>query len=578
MNSGTGRKNYIHAAYSLVVTLVGLGLLFKLFGNLDLDKSREFAVLIIMGVLVEWLAVNFPMGRLSGSFSLMLGSLLIYNLSASAWISSVAFFIGNGIAGRGNSLRTSVFNMAQQVLTLYGAVFLYRLLWKKSLDGVLWSGPVGFLQIITLIALFFIINHILVYIYAYPGRKGARMHTWQNTLKWDILSYFFSAPFGIIMAVLYQKTGIMAAFLLFLPILTVQFILSRYVRSELVNRELRAVYEITRRLGAGEDFRKIPGLLLKEMRRAIPFHTAVVYLWQEKTRNFVAAAAYGPYRSQLEKGEINSGEGFWGWVISNGEAEIIFDSKVDPRVKNEQGLPQVLRSLLAIPLVGEAGPLGLIIVGEKKAMSFSEQDLSAAMSLCGSLSAALSGRVLAEKLERYGSRDPLTGLLNRNSFYRSGVQALSEIQSAGEGNLALLLMDIDILGHINEGWGQEAGDRMIVQLARVVRALDYPGIRAGRFGDDEIGLILPGFDEQKSVDLAFEIRDLLSDRVIDSEHQLLRIKVSIGAAAFTDEEGFDQLIIKAGRALAKAKKDGRDRVYCASQLKGRYYGRDSWLT
>jgi diguanylate cyclase (GGDEF)-like protein len=575
--NGTGRKSYIHTAYSLVVTVAGLGLLLQLFGSLDLDKSREFAVLIVMGILVEWLAVNFPMGRLSGSFSLMLGSLLIYNLGASAWISSLAFFIGNGIAGRGNSLRTSVFNMAQQVLTLYGSVFLYGLIWKKSLDGALWSGPVGFLQIITLIVLFFVINHLLVYLYAYPARKGARMHTWLHTLRWDILSYFFSAPFGIVMAVLYQKTGILAAFLLFLPILTVQYILNLYVRSELVNRELRAVYEITRRLGSGEDFRKIPGLLLKEMRRVISFHTAVVYLWQEKNRRFVAEAAYGPYRSQLEKGVINPGEGFWGWVIGNGEAEIIFDSKIDPRVKSEQGLPQVLRSLLVIPLVGEAGSLGLIIVGEKKAMAFSEQDLSAAMSLCGSLSAALSGRVLAEKLERYRSRDLMTGLLNRSAFYRSGVQVYTEIQDAGQGDLALLLMDMDILEHINEGWGQEAGDRMIVELARLVKSLDIPGAKAGRFGDDEIGLLLPGFDEQQAMDLAYQVRDMLSDYTI-KEYHLLRIKVSMGVAAGISEEGFDQLVVKAGRALAKAKKDGRDRIYAASQMKGRYSGRDSWLT
>ncbi|HBV96270.1 MAG: hypothetical protein JL50_02035 [Peptococcaceae bacterium BICA1-7] len=576
--SGTGRKSYIHAAYSLTVTAVGLGLLIMLFGSLDLDKSREYAVLIVMGILVEWLAVNFPLGRLSGSFSLMLGALLIYNPSASAWISSVAFFIGNGIANRGNSVRTSVFNMAQQVLSLYGSVLLFGMIWKKNLEGVLWSGPVGFLQLLTFIALFFTINHVLVYIYAYPDRKGARMHSWQNTLKWDILSYFFSAPFGIAMAVLYQKTGILAAFLLFLPILTVQYILGLYVRSELVNKELRAVYEITRKLGSGEDFGKIPGLLLKEMRRAISYHTGVVYLWQEKTGKFISSAAFGPYRGELEKGSINPGEGFWGWVTGNGEAEIVFDSKIDPRVKNEQGLPQVLRSLLVIPLVGEAGTLGLVIVGEKKAMAFTEQDLSAAMSLCGSLSATLSGRVLAERLERYRLRDPMTGLLNRSSFYRSGIQSFEEIQSSGEGCVALLLMDIDILGHINEGWGQETGDRMIIELARMVRTLEIPGVRAGRYGDDELGLVLPGFDEQKAVALAGEIREILTDYNFAREYPLLRIKVSIGVAAGGPEEAFEKLAAEAGRALRKAKKDGRDRVIAASELKGRYSGRGSWLT
>ncbi|MFZ5634571.1 MAG: diguanylate cyclase [Bacillota bacterium] len=570
-----GRRNFIHTAYSLMVIAAGLGILISLFKNLDLDRSSEFAVLIMLGILVEWLAVNFPLGRLSGSFSLILASLLIYNLSASAWISSVAFFIGNGIANRGNPVRTSVFNMAQQVLTLYGAVYLARLVWGRDITGSLLTGiNSSIIHLITLIVLYFIINHILVYLYMYPGKEGARMHSWQDTMRWDALSYFFSAPFGIAMAVVYQKTGMPGVLLLFVPLLTVQFVLRLYVRSELVNRELRAVYEISRRLGSRADFQETPGVLLKEMRRAISFHTGVFYLWHERERRFKSAAAYGPYREQLEKDYIVPGEGFLGWVINNGEPEIVFDSKIDPRVKSEQGLPQVLRSLLVIPLVGEAGPLGLVIIGEKKAMFFSEADLQAAMSLCGTLNAALSNRVLAERLDNYKNRDSMTGLLNRISFYRHCCRAFE-----GEGKIALISMDVDMLGHINEGWGQETGDRMIAELGRFLKSLDIPQIQAGRYGDDEFALLLPGFDEGKALSLAREIRSGLDEYVFDREYPLLRIKVSAGiAVAPEDGVTLDELLKKAARALRQAKKSGRDRIVTASDLKGRFAGRSSWLT
>ncbi|MCL6611459.1 MAG: sensor domain-containing diguanylate cyclase [Peptococcaceae bacterium] len=574
-------KNYLHMTYSLAVIAAGLVLLVGLFGDLDLDRSREFALLILLGILMEWLAVDFPLGRLSGGFSLVLASLLVYNLSASVWISSVAFFIGSGIASRGNSFRTSAFNMAQQVLTLYGSVYLTGLIWGREITAsTILSGPAGgFVQLINLIVLYFVINHILVYLYAYPGRDGARMHTWRDTLRWDALSYFFSTPFGIVMAILYQKTGVMALLLLVAPVLAVQFMLRLYVRSELVNKELRAVYEINRRLGDRTALDEIPGVLLKEMRRAIAFHTGVVYLREEEGRRFRAAAAYGPYREQLERDCLIPGEGFLGWVINNGEPEIVFDSKIDPRVKSDQGLPQVLRSLLAIPLAGEAGSLGLVVVGDKRAMSFSEQDLQVAVSLCGTVTVALSGRVLARRMEDLGSRDAMTGLLNRKTFYHNCCRVFDKFLAAGEGKVALVLMDLDILGHINEGWGQEIGDRMIAECGRLLRSVDMPESQAGRYGDDEFALLLPGFDEQKALFLAHEIRGELADYAFSEEYPLLRIKVSVGlAVAPEDGESFDQLLKAAARALERAKKNGRDRIVAFSDLKGRSAGRSSWIT
>lgn len=572
--SGTGRRNLIHSAYTLAVIMAGLGVLISLFEGLDLDRSSEFAVLIILGILVEWLAVNFPMGRLSGSFSLILASLLIYNLNASAWISSVAFFIGNGIVNRGNPVRTSLFNTSQQVLTIYASVYLTRLVWGRDISGTLLTGINSSLaHLVILIALYFMINHVFVYLYMYPGRNGARMHSWKDSMRWDALSYFFSVPFGAAMAVVYQKTGMSGVLLLFVPLLTVQFVLRRYVRSELVNKELRAVYEISLRLGARPDFQEIPAVLLREMHRVVAFHTGVVYLWDEKDRLFKAAAAYGPYREQLEKDYIIPGEGFNGWVINNGEPEIIFNARTDPRVKSEQGLFQVLRSLMIIPLVGQVGSLGLIVVGEKNSMVFGEADLQAVMSLCGTLNVTLTNRVLAERLDNFRNRDPLTGLLNRAAFYRLCRGAFS-----GEGEMALVAMDIDMLGHINEGWGQQTGDRMIADLGRFLKSVDIPEMQAGRYGDDEFALLLPGFDEQKALALVREIKGELDDYVFDRDYPLLRIKISAGiAVAPGDGVDLDELLKSAAKALKQAKKSGRDRIVTSSDLKGRYAGRSNWL-
>jgi diguanylate cyclase (GGDEF)-like protein len=140
-------------------------------------------------------------------------------------------------------------------------------------------------------------------------------------------------------------------------------------------------------------------------------------------------------------------------------------------------------------------------------------------------------------------------------------------------------MDLDILGHINEGWGQEVGDRMVAELGRFLKSVDLPDSQAARYGDDEFALLLPGFDEQKALFLAHEIRGELADYSFSEDYPLLRIKVSVGIAVAPDDgEGFEQLLKAAARALERAKKNGRDRIVTAAEMKGRLSGRSGWIT
>ncbi|NTW04874.1 MAG: GGDEF domain-containing protein, partial [Peptococcaceae bacterium] len=497
------------------------------------------------------------------------------------WISSVAFFIGNGAVNKNNSLRTTAFNMSQQILTLYVTVFITGLIWGKEINtALLMETPyAGAFYLVVFIVLYFIINHIFVYIYTSPDRDGLRIHSWKDTLRWDGLSYLFTTPFGVVMAILYSLVGLGPMLLLVVPVLAVQLILRRYIRTELVNRELRAVYEINKALGDNPSLKEIPEILLSEMQRAINFHTGIVYLRTPEGRHYSCAGVLGPYSEQLEKDIITSGEGFFGWTIENGEPDIVFNSRIDPRVKSDQGLPQVFKSLMVIPLPGEIGPLGLVVIGEKKALSFSEGDLAVAVSLSGRVTVSLINEIQQERLEILKRRDPVTGLLNRKVFVLKGRQAFEKKADYDEKRVALALLDLDILGHINDGWGQEVGDAMIYRLGNFLGSLESELIFVGRFGDDEFSILFLEHDEEMAMEFLEKIRDDFARYQFSEDYPLLRIKFSIGlAVAPQDGKDFDQLLKGAGKALAKAKKNGRDQIVTMTALKGRLSGRSKWLT
>ncbi|HBC94942.1 MAG TPA: GGDEF domain-containing protein, partial [Pelotomaculum sp.] len=110
------KEGFFHFTISWLVVSLAVWQLCRLFPSLDLDQTGELLVIIFLGVLAELLAVSFPHGQLSGSFTLIIATFLIYGPAATAWVSGVATVFGQGIANRGNPLRTTLFNTGQYVL------------------------------------------------------------------------------------------------------------------------------------------------------------------------------------------------------------------------------------------------------------------------------------------------------------------------------------------------------------------------------------------------------------------------------------------------------------------------------
>jgi len=157
-----------HIMYTWLIILIGFGILARLFSALDLDLGREFLIMIALGMLADWLAVSFPQGRLSGGFSVVLASYLTYGPAAAAWISALAALFGQGIVNRGNPLRTTLFNASQYVLALlFGHYVFGRAGGHRGAD----FGLGDLLPLLAFIAVYFLANHLFVYLYLLPGRR-----------------------------------------------------------------------------------------------------------------------------------------------------------------------------------------------------------------------------------------------------------------------------------------------------------------------------------------------------------------------------------------------------------------------
>jgi len=169
-------------------------------------------------------------------------------------------------------------------------------------------------------------------------------------------------------------------------------------------------------------------------------------------------------------------------------------------------------------------------------------------------------------------RDPLTGLLNRESFLEKGEGLLSGRGRGGEGQVTLMLLDIDHFRVINDSFGPAGGDAVLAQVGgRLRRELGEERIVA-RLHGDEFGVLLEGDAGDRWVAALMNRLGHALGEPIAIGISAVRPKVSFGVASQRAGEGSMRALYRAaGAALAEAKRSrrGRWRVFDAGLARAR---------
>ncbi len=223
------------------------------------------------------------------------------------------------------------------------------------------------------------------------------------------------------------------------------------------------------------------------------------------------------------------------------------------------------RSSLCIPLAVQGKTLGLLwseVSGENhKEIEGMRQLL---ISLGDAIKLAISNLELRDALQEQAIRDPLTGLYNRRHFSEVIVRELARSRRSSLP-LSLAIVDLDHFKSLNDNYGHDAGDRVLIELGRLLRENVRISDIAFRFGGEEFVLLLPETDEHGAGECLNGLRTRLEKLHIFHKGQALRtVTMSVGVALFPlhGEDG-DALVRAADSALYRAKELGRNNVQIA---------------
>ncbi len=284
------------------------------------------------------------------------------------------------------------------------------------------------------------------------------------------------------------------------------------------------------------------------------------------------------------------GEGIIGAAAETGLLQHCTDCRNDPRFSLIQDNTQCPRSIISVPIMVLDELYGVLNISHPEAHYFSDwhvrlmeiyknilgqlmsnyrlfQQMEQQIELkTAHLQKALDEACLLKKrFEKLSMIDTLTGLYNRRYFYAQAAQSIAGTKRYG-GTFYLLLLDLDFFKSVNDRYGHQAGDEVLVSVARTLKAEMRDSDVVARFGGEEFVLLVSNTDCMNGMMFAERIRAAIATLQWQFDEQVVSITSSIGMYYISQEviqekgEDIDAFIHCADLAMYQAKLKGRNQV------------------
>lgn len=164
-----------------------------------------------------------------------------------------------------------------------------------------------------------------------------------------------------------------------------------------------------------------------------------------------------------------------------------------------------------------------------------------------------------QKLRELASTDVLTGLMNRRAFMEEA-QRKFKLAKRYQRPLSLLMIDIDHFKRVNDTFGHQAGDQVLVEFGKIIKSCLRETDVFSRIGGEEFAIILPETNLEQTAELSERLLEKVRTAQIELETGIkISLTTSIGVAAIPPlSVDVDMVMSEADKALYRAKLDGRD--------------------
>jgi len=220
-----------------------------------------------------------------------------------------------------------------------------------------------------------------------------------------------------------------------------------------------------------------------------------------------------------------------------------------------------LKSHLTLPLVIEGEIIGCISVNSDQANMYNVPRLQFFSVFGYQMAASLKHIQRFSTVKKEAIYDTLTNLFNRRHFEEK-LSVETQMAFEGESNLSIIMVDIDHFKKVNDTFGHAGGDKVLREIASLLKSSVRKHDTVARYGGEEFVLLLPGAPLEPTNTVAERIRRSVENTPFDIGETQVRITISLGISNFPvhQTKSKEELVKMADLALYEAKRGGRNRV------------------
>jgi diguanylate cyclase (GGDEF)-like protein len=591
------------AAYSaLLAAGAGAWLVTELIETPAFPPAWVVALAVVACLFVFQFGLHMRIGLISMERVPQIGLLLVFSPAAAAAICATASFVWP-LFNRAYSQGSTTFaalralhNAAMTIIMLLAAGAAYTAAGGHyPLSNVvvadLW--PIAAMAVVAQL-----VNTGVMTLFFLFDRRDVR-----SVLKPAyVLSDFVFVPAGVLAAVLYNA-GQPSLFVLFALVMLV-FVLSFNsigVAATAADRRgpMAKLFESSRALHGARRIDDLGERILIETRTLFRFDE-FYFVLVEPGRQILDFRVHerGGVRQPARTKSVNSG--LFGWTVESRAPLLIEDwsrAPLELRQRAETTSGET-GSVIVVPLIESGTVTGLLSVQHTAANVYSQADLHLMQQLATQVApAVVDARVFEDledyrmrlelrvterthelekasaekerliaalrerslKLERESREDPLTGLANRRHFAQR-LAAEMEVALAVGHPLSIAVGDLDHFKVINDRLGHAVGDKVLNEVAALMRGECRPTDLVARIGGEEFALILPGLSQEEGLEFCERLRLCVERHDWRPVQPDLGVTLSIGLTQWDGSAEVPELLQGADIQLYRAKRAGRNQV------------------
>ncbi|WP_169083179.1 sensor domain-containing diguanylate cyclase [Paenibacillus sp. PL91] len=323
-----------------------------------------------------------------------------------------------------------------------------------------------------------------------------------------------------------------------------------YEQSNLLINELRLINELTKRLNQSLRLKEIFQFATSELLTIFDADFCCVLQLNKDKNQFVVMSSNFP---ALASEHFSPDYGFCGMVYRTKEPLIISDywhtRVVTSKLMDNTGS----RSLIAAPILADNEVVGVILVTHKAPNFFSYENYKLLQVMSTHIGLAVTNASLHAEVRRMVITDNLTGLHARH-YLNEQIQNRQRKDPFG----SLILVDIDLFKRVNDTFGHQVGDRILIQVSDIIRNSIRQGDIAARWGGEELAVYLPGIRAEQ----AFRIAERIRQQVEKETDPVVTVSCGVSEWTFEDDKiSVETLFYRADMALYEAKHNGRNCIF-----------------